>query len=153
MAHTVSSLEDFFPERRKNPKINWFCLHYSSPCTGEKKSTRSAHAHTRRAHPTRLGVTSQTSKYCFLPRTHYYCYYYYYTSSRPSGNYAKSFCYSTAQRIYIRAYIIITYTPCRRLFRRRTHGASKHTTYCNIIINEYTTYTYLFCIHVYAVPW
>lgn len=26
----VLSLEDFFPGRRKNPKINWFCLRYSS---------------------------------------------------------------------------------------------------------------------------
>jgi len=37
LRHTVSSLEDFFPEQRKNPKINWFCLHYSSLFTGEKK--------------------------------------------------------------------------------------------------------------------
>jgi len=36
LRHTVSSLEDFFPEQRKNPKINWFCLHYSSLFTGKK---------------------------------------------------------------------------------------------------------------------
>lgn len=60
----VSSLEDFFPGRRKNPKINWFCLYYSSLC--EKKKHTHAYTHTH-AH-TLLGVTSQTSKYCFLPR-------------------------------------------------------------------------------------
>lgn len=36
LRHTVSSLEDFFPGQRKNPKINWFCLHYSSLFTGKK---------------------------------------------------------------------------------------------------------------------
>lgn len=41
LRHTVSSLEDFFPGQRKNPKINWFCLHYSSLFTGKKKT----HAH------------------------------------------------------------------------------------------------------------
>lgn len=35
--NAASSLEDFFPGRRKNPKINWFCLRYSSLCTGRKK--------------------------------------------------------------------------------------------------------------------
>lgn len=74
LRHTVSSLEDFFPGQRKNPKINWFCLHYSSLFTGKKTyiyiyniTTYATQAHIR-THVTPLGVTSQTSKYCFLQR-------------------------------------------------------------------------------------
>lgn len=154
VAHTVSSLEDFFPERRKNPKINWFCLHYSSPCAGKKK-VRVVHTHTRAARTPPVLAWLHKHQNIVFYRVHIFIVIIITVPAHGRREIMPN--HFAIQRhnvsIRIRAYIIITYTPCRRLFRRRTHGASKHTTYCNIIINEYTTYTYLFCIHVYAVPW
>lgn len=51
LRHTVSSLEDFFPGQRKNPKINWFCLHYSSLFTGKKETHIQVYDNVRHTNP------------------------------------------------------------------------------------------------------